>query len=85
MRQAARGERYVSPAVAARLDALARAAVNDGLTERETEVLRLTALGMTSAEISAQLHLSERTIESHRRRIHRKLGCPGGTSWCATR
>lgn len=74
VRLAARGQRYVSPPIAARLAAFARAAADDGLTERETEVLRLTALGLTSAEMSAQLHLSQRTIESHRRRIHRKLG-----------
>jgi two-component system, NarL family, response regulator NreC len=41
---------------------------------RETDVLRLIALGFTSAEISDKLHLSRRTVESHRRRIHRKLG-----------
>jgi len=74
IRRAARGERYVSPPIAARLDALASAAVNDGLSERETEVLRLIALGLTSAEMSERLHLSQRTVESHRRRIHRKLG-----------
>lgn len=74
VRLAARGERFVSPPVAARLDALASAASNGGLTERETEVLRLIALGLTSAEMSERLHLSQRTIESHRRRIHRKLG-----------
>jgi two-component system, NarL family, response regulator NreC len=74
VRRAARGERYVSAPVAAGLDALASAATNDGLTERETEVLRLIALGLTSAEMSERLHLSQRTIESHRRRIHRKLG-----------
>ncbi len=74
IRLAARAERYVSPPLAARLAAFARAVDHNGLTERETEVLRLTALGLTSAEMSAQLHLSQRTVESHRRRIHRKLG-----------
>jgi two-component system, NarL family, response regulator NreC len=74
VRCAARGETYLSPRVALRLDARRRAIEGDGLSPRETEVLRLTALGFTSAEISAKLHLSTRTIESHRRRIHRKLG-----------
>jgi two-component system response regulator NreC len=37
-------------------------------------VLRLTALGHTSAEIARRLHLSRRTVETHRARIHRKLG-----------
>jgi len=71
---AARGEEYVSPRVAARLDGLRRAAQDDGLSPRETDVLRLIALGLTSAEISGLLHLSRRTVESHRQRIHRKLG-----------
>lgn len=74
IRRAAAGQRYVSAPVAARLDALARSVADDGLSERETEVLRLVALGLTNAEISQQLHLSQRTVESHRRRIHRKLG-----------
>ena len=74
IRCAARGEEYVSPCVAARLDGLRRAAQDDGLSPRETDVLRLIALGLTSAEMSELLHLSQRTVESHRRRIHRKLG-----------
>jgi two-component system response regulator NreC len=71
---AARGEEYVSPRVEARLDGLRRAINGDGLSPRETDVLRLIALGLTSGEISAKLHLSTRTVESHRQRIHRKLG-----------
>src|SRR5262249_54225718 len=74
-RRAARGEEYVSPHVAAGLDALRRT-VGDGLSPRETEVLRLIALGPTSAEIARKLHLSRRTIETHRASIHRKLGLP---------
>jgi two-component system, NarL family, response regulator NreC len=42
--------------------------------QRETEVLLLIALGFTSSEISEKLHLSRRTIDAHRRQIHRKLG-----------
>jgi two-component system response regulator NreC len=74
VRCAARSEPFVSPRVAARLDALRRAVGGDRLSPRETEVLRLIALGFTSAEISGELHLSKRTVESHRARIHRKLG-----------
>jgi two-component system response regulator NreC len=74
VRCAARGEEYVSPRIAARLDALRRAVDIDGLSPRETEVLRLIALGLTSTEISEKLHLSRRTVDAHRRRIHRKLG-----------
>jgi two-component system, NarL family, response regulator NreC len=74
IRCAARGEEYVSPRVAARLDALRQGVTGDGLSSRETEVLRLIALGYTSAEIAHALHLSRRTIETHRHRIHHKLG-----------
>lgn len=74
VRRAVRGEEYVSPHVAAGLDALRRMVNGDGLSPRETEVLRLIALGHTSAEIARKLHLSRRTIETHRASIHRKLG-----------
>jgi two-component system response regulator NreC len=74
IRAAARGEEYVSPRVSARLDALHRALTEDKLSAREVEVLRLIALGHTSVEIAHKLHLSPRTVETHRARIHSKLG-----------
>jgi two-component system response regulator NreC len=74
VRSAANGEQYLSPRVAARLDALQQALTDNKLTQREVEVLRLIALGHTSVEIARQLHLSPRTIETHRAHIHRKLG-----------
>jgi two-component system, NarL family, response regulator NreC len=45
-----------------------------GLTPKETEVLRLLALGHTNAEIAQLLGASLRTIETHRSHIHQKLG-----------
>jgi len=74
VRAAARGEEYVSLRMAARLDALHHALTEDKLTAREVEVLRLIALGHTSVEIARKLHLSPRTVETHRARIHGKLG-----------
>jgi two-component system response regulator NreC len=74
IRAAARGEEYVSPRVAARLDSLHRALTDNKLTQREVEVLRLIAFGHTSVEIARMLHLSPRTIETHRAHIHKKLG-----------
>lgn len=41
---------------------------------RELEVVRLLALGFTNQEVSGQLYLSVRTVESHRSRIMQKLG-----------
>jgi two-component system response regulator NreC len=74
IRAAAQGEEYVSPRVAARLDSLHRALTDNKLTQREVEVLRLIAFGHTSVEIARMLHLSPRTIETHRAHIHKKLG-----------
>ena len=74
VRRAAHGRRYLSPRVSAALDDQLRARAADGLSVREIEVLRLIALGYTSREIAAALHLSPRTVETHRARIHRKLG-----------
>ena len=74
IRLAARGEQYVSPRLALPLDDIHQIVAEDRLTVREIEVLRLIALGHTSVEIAEQLHLSPRTVETHRARIHRKLG-----------
>jgi DNA-binding NarL/FixJ family response regulator len=43
------------------------------LTERETEVLRLVARGMTAKQIAARLVLSHRTVENHVQNTLRKL------------
>jgi two-component system response regulator NreC len=74
VRTAAEGGDFVSPHVAAGLDALRRAVSGDGLSPRETEVLRLIALGHTNAEIAAMLHHSRRAVETQRADIHRRLG-----------
>ncbi len=74
LRAAACGEQYVSPQVSARLEELHRTLTESALTPREVEVLRLIALGHTSVEIARKLHLSPRTVETHRAHIHKKLG-----------
>lgn len=74
IRRAAQGEEYVSPRVAATVAALREGDGNGSLSPRETEILRLIALGHTSAEIAEMLGLSRRTVETHRARVHRKLG-----------
>ena len=45
-----------------------------GLSAKETEVLRLVAQGMTSAEVADTLFLSSRTVDWHLGSIYRKLG-----------
>ena len=45
----------------------------DLLTSREREVVELLALGHTNAEAAARLHISEKTIETHRMHVLKKL------------
>ncbi len=77
VRAVAAGERYVHPALGARLvQAEAderRRAEEDPLSEREREVLRLLALGHTNQEIAKMLYISVRTAETHRAHIMQKL------------
>jgi two-component system response regulator NreC len=68
------GNQYLSPRLALPLDDPHRTFAEDKLTVREVEVLRQIALGHTSVEIARKLGLSPRTVETHRARIHRKLG-----------
>lgn len=46
----------------------------DPLSAREREVLQLLAEGHRAAEIAARLHVSSKTVETHRRQIMSKLG-----------
>jgi DNA-binding NarL/FixJ family response regulator len=44
------------------------------LTNRENQVLRLMAEGLSNSEIAAALFLSPATVKTHINRIFRKLG-----------
>ena len=44
------------------------------LTQRETEILRLVALGYSNQEIAEKLIISVKTVENHKTRIKEKLG-----------
>jgi two-component system response regulator NreC len=70
----ARGERYLHPVLGARLTQAAISGPSDPLTDREREITRLLALGHTNQEISKQLFLSVRTVETHRAHVIAKLG-----------
>jgi len=47
---------------------------SDHLSNRETDILKLAARGMTNKDIADKLHLSNRTVEGHLRTIFNKLG-----------
>ena len=44
------------------------------LTDRENQVLKLIAAGLTNREISCSLEISESTVENHVHHIYEKLG-----------
>jgi DNA-binding NarL/FixJ family response regulator len=82
VRVVARGEALLSPSVTRRvIQELARQQRHvrrspdlDRLTQRELEVLRLVAEGLSNAEIAAKLYLSEATVKTHTSNILAKLG-----------
>lgn len=75
------GKTFVDPAVAGKLlsqvagtPARPPTLLTDQLTEREVDVLRLLAQGLTNADIAARLYLSEGTVRNHVSAILAKLG-----------
>lgn len=82
IRTVARGEVFIDQAAARTLlqGYLERARAGEVqdpaqlLSEREREVLRLTAAGYTAQEIADQLFLSPKTVETYRHRVMQKLG-----------
>ena len=80
IRTVAGGEALLSPAVTkrviaqfARLPRPAPARRLDELTERELEVFRLIARGLSNAEIGKELYISDTTVKTHITHILQKL------------
>jgi DNA-binding NarL/FixJ family response regulator len=73
----AEGSAYVDPSLAGNM--LRRLTTNrlkaqpNELSERETDVIRLIALGLSNKQISNKLFLSEKTVKNHISRIFSKL------------
>jgi two-component system, NarL family, response regulator LiaR len=77
---AAAGEAQLSRAAADRLMREIHApAQAEALTDRETDVLRLLAIGQSNKEIARNLGVNESTIKSHVSNILAKLGVQGRT------
>jgi DNA-binding NarL/FixJ family response regulator len=51
-----------------------------GLTEREAEVLRLVALGLTNVQVAEKLAISPRTVNVHLTSVYGKLGVASRTA-----
>lgn len=80
------GQVYASERTAAAiLDALSRprtaasASVLSRLTDRELEILRMIGQGKESRIISDELHISIKTVDTHRGHLKEKLGLKNGT------
>jgi DNA-binding NarL/FixJ family response regulator len=76
----ARGGAYVTESLAERvvqqLNGTAEVPRHERLSDRELEVLRRIVSGERLADIAHSLHLSIKTISTHKRRIQDKLGLP---------
>jgi DNA-binding NarL/FixJ family response regulator len=81
IRQARRGGRVLSPDIVRRMKVQGVGAFMDGgangriaeLTEREIEVLKIIAEGLSNKEIAIQLGISIKTVEKHRQQVMNKL------------
>jgi two-component system NarL family response regulator len=84
VRAVTRGHALISPSMAAKLlaefNALSRRAEErqrssaPKLTDRELQVLRLVAKGMSNREIATELFIAENTVKNHVRNLLEKLG-----------
>jgi DNA-binding NarL/FixJ family response regulator len=79
IRAVARGEQFVSPVteravIKEWLESGRDDRLEDPLTPRELDVVKLIAEAYTNKQIAEALHVSEKTVESHRGNVLSKLG-----------
>ena len=70
IRKIAAGGVHISEAAAASLLTVS----SEQLSDRELEVLRMLAAGLGPSEIAGKLHLSVKTVSTHKTNIQHKLG-----------
>lgn len=75
IRAVASGRKFISPSISEKILHSGRVRENGDriLTEREREILRLIALGLTNKKIAEKLSISVKTVDTHRTRILQKL------------
>jgi DNA-binding NarL/FixJ family response regulator len=73
IRLVAEGAGYVDPELGARLVRADGPPALEPLSERESDIIHLLALGYTNQEIAKKLYISVRTVDTHRAHIMRKL------------
>jgi DNA-binding NarL/FixJ family response regulator len=81
IRAAAAGQKYLDSALQLPPQQGTRRppAATPSITERETAVLRLTAVGHSNKQIAASLGIAVKTVEVHKSNAMRKLDLPGRT------
>jgi DNA-binding NarL/FixJ family response regulator len=80
IRAASQGRPQLAPAVAARLMERTRGPVEEALSSREIDVLKLVARGVNNKEIANRLYITEATVKSHLVHIYGKLGVTDRTA-----
>jgi DNA-binding NarL/FixJ family response regulator len=73
IRKIAAGGVHITEAAAAQLLSATKAP-HEALSDREFEVLRLLASGLGPTEVGEKLHLSVKTVSTHKANIQQKLG-----------
>jgi two-component system response regulator NreC len=81
LKQVNRGRRFIDPRLDDSLSEYLLSPITThatkpikNLSRRESEVLRSIALGFTTAQISKELRVSQKTVQTYRERIYKKLG-----------
>jgi DNA-binding NarL/FixJ family response regulator len=77
VRQVAAGERFIPPALAETLafeSVRPRGLPHETLSQRERQIFKLIAQGVSLNQIAEQLHLSPKTVTTHKTHLMEKLG-----------